>query len=81
MSSPHVPNESLLRQVEGEYREMPELRLTLEQATRFWSLDGERCRAVLETLTDARFLRRDANGEYARMNGGGICTWRTRAAP
>lgn len=80
MTSRHVLSESLLRRVEGEYREMAELRLTLEQAKRFWGLDSERCRAVLEALAETRFLRRDADGGYARMNGEGVCTWRTRAA-
>lgn len=80
MTSPHALSEPLLRRVEGEYREMPELRLTLEQAKRFWSLDRENCAAVLATLAEARFLHRDADGYYARMNGQDVCTWRVRAA-
>lgn len=80
MPSPHALSESLLSRVEGEYREMPELRLTLEQATRFLSLDREKCAAALETLAEARFLQRDGNGYYARLNGQDICTWRARAA-
>ena len=60
----------LVRRVRGEYREMPGMRLTLEQAMRMWMLDRQTCVDVLESLVGARFLELDRNGRYARAHGG-----------
>jgi hypothetical protein len=57
--------EVLLR-VEGEYREMPGLSLTLPQAARLWGLDHSTCELVLTSLTDRRVLKRASNGAYIR---------------
>ena len=46
----------LIRQIRGEYDEMPCLRLTLPQAARFWSVDRETCRVVLERLVREGYL-------------------------
>jgi hypothetical protein len=59
----------LLRRIEGEYHEMPGLKLTDAQAQRLWNLDAETCRIVLITLMQRRFLRRTANGMYIRAEG------------
>jgi hypothetical protein len=56
--------------VRGEYREMPGMRLTVEQAMRMWLLDRETCQHVLNTLVAAHYLERDENGRYARCHGG-----------
>jgi hypothetical protein len=47
---------TLAHQIRGEYEEMPCLRLTLPQASRFWNVDQETCRAVLEQLVADGFL-------------------------
>lgn len=52
--------------VEGEYRDMPGLKLTEAQAQRLLGIDCEMCAAVLSTLVERRFLRRTANGLYVR---------------
>ena len=57
--------EAILR-VEGEYREMPGLSLTLAQAARLWGLDQGTCERVLTNLVDRRILRRAWNGTYVR---------------
>jgi hypothetical protein len=56
----------LVRRIEGEYHEMPGLKLTEAQARRLWGLDPATCRVVLTTLTQRRFLRRTVNGMYIR---------------
>lgn len=57
--------EALLR-VEGEYREMPGLSLTLPQAARLWGLDHSTCELVLTNLIKRRVLKRALNGTYVR---------------
>ena len=56
----------LLRRVEGEYREMPGLSLTMPQAARLWGLDSGTCAVVLTTLLERQVLRRTAIGTYRR---------------
>jgi hypothetical protein len=56
--------ELLSIRVRGEYREMPGLRLTLQQACRLWQLDSCVCEQLLATLTDARYLYRTSDGRY-----------------
>jgi hypothetical protein len=60
----------IIRRVEGEYREMPGLQLTLAQASRLWSLDRETCRDVLQELAASGFLQATADGRYRRVSDG-----------
>lgn len=62
--------DQLIRRVRGEYREMPGMRLTLDQATRLWGLDRKTCAAVLDSLVAAHFLERDRYGRYGMAHGG-----------
>lgn len=57
--------EAILR-VEGEYRDMPGLSLTLPQAARLWGIDRSTCERVLANLIDRRVLKRALNGSYVR---------------
>lgn len=50
--------DAILRRIQGEFLEMPGLRLTLVQAQRLWNLDLLVCEALLDALVDARFLMR-----------------------
>jgi hypothetical protein len=52
--------------IHGEYREMPGLSLTANQAQRFWCLDQQTCATVLSWLIDHDVLRRTADGKYVR---------------
>ncbi len=45
-----LPTASLSQRIRAEYEEMPCLRLTLAQASRFWHVDQDTCRAVLDEL-------------------------------
>ena len=55
--------EAVLR-VEGEYREMPGLSLTLRQAARLWGLDHSTCEHVMANLLERGILKRTSNGTY-----------------
>ena len=57
--------EAIVR-VEGEYREMPGLSLTLPQAARLLGLDRSTCGLVLANLVERRVLKRALNGTYVR---------------
>jgi hypothetical protein len=62
--------EALMRRVRGEYREMPGMRLTVDQAMRLWMLDRKTCTGVLDSLVEARFLEQDGSGRYRRAHSG-----------
>ena len=55
------------RRVREEFREMPGLRLTPEQATRLWGLEREVCRQVIEALIASAFLRWTGAGSVTRV--------------
>jgi hypothetical protein len=57
-----------LRLIRAEFMEMPGLRLSLSQAQRLWGLERVQCEALLEALTNARFLWRDSHGCYSRFD-------------
>jgi hypothetical protein len=56
-----------MRRVQGEFLEMPGLRLTPAQARRLWGLDAASCDALLLALVDAKFLFRTRDGAFMRM--------------
>lgn len=59
--------EDVLRRVQGEFLEMPGLRLTEAQARRLWGLDAASCSALLGALVDANFLFRTRDGAFMRV--------------
>ena len=61
-------SEEMLRRVQGEYLEMPGLRLTEPQARRLWGLDAASCDALLGALVDAKFLFRTRDGAFMRID-------------
>lgn len=63
-----TPSELLLTRIRGEFREMPGLRLTLDQAARFWHMETATCAALLSRLVADRFLTRTERGAYARLD-------------
>jgi len=64
------PMEALELRIRGEYREMPGMRLKIEQAMRLWSLDRPTCQEALDDLARQGFLTRDDTGRYARAHSG-----------
>lgn len=62
------PLDDVLRRVQGEYIEMPGLRLTPAQAQRLWGLDRAACDTLLGALVDAKFLLRTRDGAFMRAD-------------
>jgi hypothetical protein len=62
--------EDLVRRVQGEFLEMPGLRLTEPQARRLWALEPSLCSAVLSELVEAGFLLRTREGAFVRVDAG-----------
>jgi hypothetical protein len=62
--------EALIRRVRGEYREMPGMRLTIEQAMRLWDLDRLACEKTLNSLVASHFLEVDEYGRYRKTHSG-----------
>jgi hypothetical protein len=60
-----VPD-ALFRRVQGEFLEMPGLRLTQLQACRLWGLDRDTCGLLLSVLVDAKFLSRTRDGAFVQ---------------
>jgi DNA-binding IclR family transcriptional regulator len=60
----------LLRRVQSEFREMPGLCLTPQQAERLWSIDSSTCERLMSTLARARILRRRDDGSFILAGGG-----------
>ena len=58
----------VLQRVQGEYIEMPGLRLTTAQAQRLWGLDRAVCDALLGALVEAKFLFRTRDGAFVRSD-------------
>ena len=62
------PTEEELRRVQGEFLEMPGLRLTGAQAQRLWGLDAVMCEALLGALVDAKFLFKTRDGAFMKVD-------------
>ena len=52
------------RRIGGEYREMPDLMLTVPQAARLWGLETTTAERVLDDLCRHRLLTRTPGGSY-----------------
>ena len=62
--------EDVLRRIQGEYAEMPGLRLTPAQAQRLWGLDRTTCEELLNVLVSDNFLSQTRDGSFVRTDGG-----------
>jgi hypothetical protein len=62
-----IPDE-LFRRIQGEFLEMPGLRLTQPQACRLWGLDRDLCLELLARLVDAKFLLRTRDGSFVQLD-------------
>ena len=61
--------EDVLQRIQGEFIEMPGLRLTAPQAQRLWGLERDVCNALLGALVDAKFLLQTRDGAFVRNEG------------
>jgi len=62
------PANDLVRRIQGEFLEMPGLRLTEPQARRLWNLDALSCSTVVSVLLDAGFLFKTSDGSLMRVD-------------
>jgi hypothetical protein len=62
--------EDVLQRIQGEYSEMPGLRLTPAQAQRLWGLDRATCETLLKVLVNDNFLSITRDGSFIRTEGG-----------
>ena len=56
----------VVQRIQGEFNELPDLRLTRSQVQRIWHLDRALCEALLAAFVDARFLSRAPDGSFFR---------------
>lgn len=63
-----APSGALRRRAEGEYLEMPGLKLTATQAARLWHLDAADSAALLDSMVEAGFLYRARDGAYLLLS-------------
>ncbi len=69
MQPPRVRlHDDIVRRIQGEFLEMPGLRLTEPQARRLWALEPSLCSAVLTELVDDGFLLRTREGAFVRVD-------------
>ena len=61
--------DEVLQRIQGEFVEMPGLRLTPAQAQSLWGLERDVCDALLGALVDAKFLAQTRDGAFVRMEG------------
>ena len=64
-----MPIDEVLQRIQGEYVEMPGLRLTPAQAQRLWGLERDVCDALLGALVDAKFLGQTRDGAFIMLDG------------
>jgi len=62
--------DDVLQRIQGEYAEMPGLRLTPAQAQRLWGLDRTTCEQLLRALVNDKFLSQTQDGSFIRTDGG-----------
>jgi hypothetical protein len=60
--------DEVLQRIQGEFVEMPGLRLTAAQAQRLWGLERDVCNALLGALVDAKFLAQTRDGSFVRLD-------------
>jgi hypothetical protein len=58
--------DAVAHRVRAEFEEMPGMSLTVRQASRLFGLDQEICRAVVDRLVGAAFLRCTPAGVISR---------------
>ena len=62
-------DDAVRRRAEAEYREMPGLKLTPQQASRLWHLDASSSASLLESMVQAGVLYRARDGGYLLQFG------------
>lgn len=63
-----VTYDDILDRIRREFRALPGLHLTGDQACRLWSLSPTECHALLSRLVDTHFLARTNDGGFVRAD-------------
>jgi hypothetical protein len=74
--SPHdngISGERLTERLRAEYLEMPGMKLKLEQVQRLCGIERSTCKAALEALVDAMFLRVKSDGSDVPFGHEAVC--------
>jgi DNA-binding IclR family transcriptional regulator len=58
------PHRKLVQRIREEFEEMPGLRLTLDEASRFLALDESTCRRIFSELSHEGFLARGVDDRF-----------------
>jgi len=58
---------TLIDRIRGEYRSLPGLKLTIEQAHSRWAVDELTCAAALDALIAEGFLQRTGAGKFIAL--------------
>ena len=66
-NNPTPKLDDIRRRIQGEFLEMPGMRLTDAQARPLWGLDAATCAALLDALVAAKFLFRTRDGAVMRI--------------
>jgi hypothetical protein len=61
MKQPYL---KLVQRIREEFEDIPGLRLTTVEASRFWALDEQMCEQVLEELAVSGFLAQGADHRF-----------------
>lgn len=54
--------------IRAEFLEMPDLRLTVREAARFWQIDLRMCASLLGSLVEQGVLKRTSAGAFTRVS-------------
>ena len=65
---PAMDFQTLVGRVQSEFNEMPDLRLTLAQASRLLGIDKDACQPVVDALVRSAFLRWAPGGTIVRVS-------------
>jgi hypothetical protein len=60
------PIDELVNLMRMEFLEMPDLKLTFQQARRLWDAPADRCHSALSALIDRGFLMQTNDGRFLR---------------
>jgi hypothetical protein len=69
MTIPVTSEREIAERILADYREMPGLSLTLQQAARLWQIDVPGCARALDHLAQSGVLRK-VGGRYVREREG-----------
>ena len=74
----HSRLEDSAQLIRGEFREVADLRINLEQAEARWNLEPRDLELILETFVDVGFLRHSPGGSYYRLRPRDVATTTAR---